>query len=736
MTPDLEIKLRQAVALHAEGRAREAGGLYAEILKSDPENPDALHLLGVTETQLGRAQVGLEWISRSLRVNPNQPAAMANMGNALLALRRPGEALRCYDAASSAWPGYVLASFGRGNALSALRRPADALASYDHALALVPDFPEALIGRGNALVKLNRFQEALFSFDRALECSPGAALAYLGRGIALLALEGPESAASSIDRAIELSPRLAQAFVAKGDLLTEQGRFDAAAAAYDHALELDPEIPAAWFGRGLAASLDSRFAEAAESFRRCATLDPNHAYALGAGLHAELQICDWRHYHESVAHICAAVERGAPIDFPFSFLAVCDSPALQRRCAERFSQLQHSDQRPLWAGEHYGHARLRIGYISGDFLEHPTSYLMAGVFEQHDRERFETIAISLRNDTSSPTARRVRAAFKQFIVPTARSDLELARLIRDLEIDIAVDLMGYTGEHRAAVFCHRPAPVQVNYLGYPGTLGSAHIDYIIADRFVISEAHRTGFSERIVHLPDCFQANDDRRAAAVAPSRAQAGLPPSGLVWCSFHSSYKLNPPLFDVWMRLLRATPGSVLWLVGGKPEVERNLRREAQGRELDPERLVFAPPLAYPQHLARLSLADVCLDTLPFNGGTTTSDALWAGVPVVTCSGQSFAARMSASLLRTLGTPELITESMQDYERLALELGRNPARLATVRDAICRQRAASPLFDTRRFTRHLEAAFVAMTARLDDSYRSPSATPAPPLEVSSIDP
>lgn len=736
MSPDLEIKLRQAVALHAQGRAREAAGLYAEILKAEPENPDALHLLGVTETQLGRAQVGLEWISKSLGINPNQPAAIANMGNALLALHRPVEALRCYEAASSAWPHYALASFGRGNALSALRRPADALASYDQALDVAPDFVEALVGRGNALVKLTRFEEALVSFDRALERAPGAASAHLGRGTALLALEEPESAATSIDRAIELSPQLAQAFVARGDLLTEQGRFETAMAAYDRALELEPGVPAAWFGRGLATSLEGRFAEAAESFRRSVSLDPDHPYALGAALHAELQICHWRHYPESVANICAAVERGAPVDFPFSFLAVCDSPSLQRRCAERFSRLQYSGQRPLWTGERYGHARLRIGYVSADFLEHPISYLMAGVFEQHDRERFETIAISLRDDTSSPTARRVRAALERFIVPTARSDLELARLIRELEIDIAVDLMGYTGEHRAAVFGHRPAPVQVNYLGYPGTLGSPHIDYIFADRFLIPESHRADFSERIVHLPDCFQANDDRRVAAATPGRAEAGLPPSGLIWCSFHSSYKLNPPIFDVWMRLLRATPGSVLWLVGGKSEVESNLRREARDRGLEAERLVFAPPLPYPQHLARLSLADVYLDTLPFNGGTTTSDALWAGVPAVTCSGRSFAARMSGSLLRALGIPELITESMQDYERLALELARNPARLATVRNAIARQRTASPLFDTRRFTRYLEAAFVAMAARVDDSFRLPPAASAPPLEVPSIDP
>ncbi|HMK87673.1 MAG TPA: tetratricopeptide repeat protein [Steroidobacteraceae bacterium] len=731
----LDIKLREAVALHAQGRAREAAALYAEILQSQPDNPDALHLFGVTETQLGRPQAGLEWISKSLGVNPNQPAAIANMGNSLLALRRPADALRCYEEASSAWPEYALAAFGRGNALAALRKPAEALASYDRALSLSPGLIEALVARGHALVKLSRFEEALSSFDGALERVPCAATAHLGRATALLALKSPGEALRAVDRAVELAPGLAQAFVTRGDILTEDGRLDEALAAYDRALELDTGLAAAWFGRGLAASLDARFATAAESFGRCATLDPDHAYARGACMHAQLQICEWRHYRESVAEICAAVERGAVVDFPFSFLAVCDSPSLQKRCAEQFSRLQYTGQRPLWRGEHYGHTRLRIGYISSDFLEHPTSFLMAGVFENHDRRRFEPIAISLREDTSSPTGRRVRAAFERFIVPAAGSDLALASLIRELEIDIAIDLMGCTGEHRAAVFCYRPAPIHVNYLGFPATSGSDYIDYILADRFLIPEIHRSDYSERIVHLPDCFQANDDRRIVGAAPSRAEAGLPAPGLVWCSFHSSYKLNPPLFDVWMRILRATRGSVLWLVGGKPEVERNLRREAAGRGVDPERLVFARPLPYAEHLARLSLADVCLDTLPFNGGTTTSDALWAGVPVVTCAGRSFAARMSGSLLRTLGAPELITESIADYERLSLELALDPARLAMIRGTIGRQRAASPIFDTRRFTRHLEAAYLAMAARVGEAPRSRDEGSAPPIEVPRID-
>jgi predicted O-linked N-acetylglucosamine transferase (SPINDLY family) len=281
-------------------------------------------------------------------------------------------------------------------------------------------------------------------------------------------------------------------------------------------------------------------------------------------------------------------------------------------------------------------------------------------------------------------------------------------------LDIAVDLMGYTGEHRAGLFAHRPAPIQVTYLGYPGTTGSPHLDYLIADEFLIPENRRRDYSESIAYLPECFQANDDRRVAATeAPAREQVHLPAAAFVFGSFHGTYKINPGLLDVWARLLRGVPGSVLWLLGGRAAIEDNLRREAAARGVGPERLVFAQPEPYPRHLARLPLADLCLDTYPFNGGATTSDALWAGVPVVTCSGSSYASRMSGSLLTALGSSNLAASSLEEYERLALQLAMDRGRLDGVRAALARQKSSSPLFDTDRFRGHLEAAFSAMVER-----------------------
>lgn len=708
-----ENTLQRAVEFHTRGDAAQAAALYAQVLRSQPEHPDALHLLGVCETQLGNPKAGLTSIAKSLAINPQQPVALANQGNSLLILQQPAEALPAYDRALAIAPTYWLAAYGRANALSALGRHSEALAGYDHARALAPQSVEILNARGRELLKLDRAEESLAAYDEALAAAPANAVAHLGRGTALLALKAHSEALGSIERAVELQPTLAEAHVQHGHALGEQSQTLAAVAAYDRALAISPALASAWFHRGVTQSLNAQYVEAAESLRRGLELDAALPYARGARLHAQLQVCDWSGYDGAVSDITAAQERGERADFPFSFLAVCDSPWLQREGARRFTALQPGGRRALWSGERYEHERIRVAYVSADFLNHPTSYLMAGLFERHDRRRFDIVGISLRSE-DSPMSRRVKAAFERTVETASRSDREIAVLLRELEIDIAVDLMGYTGEHRAGIFSHRPAPVQVNYLGFPGTTGSPHMDYLIADEYVIPEEWRSAYSESVVHLPECFQVNDDRRTASTpAPTRAQAGLPAVGFVWCAFHSTYKINPPLFDVWTRLLDAVPGSVLWLVGGNPTIEANLRREAQARGVAASRLVFATSLPYAEHLARLPLADLCLDTLPFNGGTTASDALWAGVPIVTCAGKSFAARMAGSLLQAVGMPELITRTLADYETLARQLAQSPERLTAVRSALAAARHSAPLFDTDRFRCHVEAAYLSMVER-----------------------
>lgn len=369
---------------------------------------------------------------------------------------------------------------------------------------------------------------------------------------------------------------------------------------------------------------------------------------------------------------------------------------------------------PLWAGEIYRHERIRVAYLSADFHEHATTHLMAGLFEHHDRERFEITAVSFGPDRQDAMRQRVAAACDRFLDVRGRRDAEVAGMLRALEIDIAVDLKGHTQGNRAGILAHRPAPVQINYLGMPATMGAGYIDYLIADPRVIPPAEFPHYAEQILYLPDSYQATDDTRAiAAHTPSRAELALPEDGFVFCCFNNSYKITPDLFALWMRLLGAIPGSVLWLLDDNPAATRNLCAAAQRHGIAPERLVFAPRIDAAAHLARHRRADLFLDTLPYNAHTTASDALWSGLPVLTCAGRTFAGRVAASLLHAVGLPELITRDHAGYAALALALARDPGRLAALRTRLAQQRTSSPLFGTDRFRRHLEAAYVTLRER-----------------------
>jgi predicted O-linked N-acetylglucosamine transferase (SPINDLY family) len=373
---------------------------------------------------------------------------------------------------------------------------------------------------------------------------------------------------------------------------------------------------------------------------------------------------------------------------------------------------------PVWRGEIYAHDRIRIGYFSADFCSHPVGQLAVGLFEAHDKSRFETIALSFGPDDGSDLRRRIKSAFEEFIDVRETSDAEVAALIRRCEIDIVIDLTGLTRYNRFGVLSRRVAPVQVNFLGYPGTMGAGCMDYIIADRTIIPEEHFRFYSEQVVWLPDTYQANDGKRHISERrPTRGECGLPESAFVFCCFNNTYKIAPTVFDIWMRLLAAKAGSVLWLIGGNPTAEANLRREAERRGIAPGQLIFAPKLPLADHLARSAYADLFLDTMPYNAHTTGSDALWAGVPLLTCLGSTFASRVAASLVRAVGLDELVTSSLQDYEALAVKLAHDPSLLRALRERLARNRRTHPLFDTARFARHIEGAYTTMWQRYQNS-------------------
>ena len=615
--------LQEGLALHRRGAVEQAAARYAEVLRADPANADALYYLALIACQHGRFEEGAELARKSLAGDPKQARSHVILGRALHAL------------------GFHV----------------DALSSFDRATALAPELAPAHANRADVLSKIGRNAEALDGYDRALALAPDSVADWMNRGVALIALNRHDEAVTSFDRGFALNPDFVQA----------------------------------------------------DDFRAPRLL-------------SKLRVCDWTDLAAETARLLAMVRAGKPLSLPFAIVAIPSSPAEQLHCASRYVQ-EEPAYPPLWQGESYAHDRIRVAYLSADFNEHPTAYLTAGLFEQHDKSRFEITALSFGPNDNSPPRRRLEAAFEHFIDVGSNTGQEIAALMRRAEIDIAVDLMGFTKDHRLGVLARRAAPIQVSYLGYPGTMGAPYMDYILADATVIPEDHDAFYAERVVRLPGTYQINDNRRAISQrTPTRGECGLPQNGFVFCCFNNPQKITPEIFAIWMRLLRATEGSVLWLITGNAKAAANLRAEAEKRGVAAERLIFAPKASVADHLARHRLADLCLDTLPYNAHTTASDALWAGLPVLTCLGETFAGRVAASLLKAIGLDELITRTLAEYEALALRLSRDTVYLASLKDRLIRNRDGSLLFDTQRATRHIETAYRSMAeiARRNEKPRS----------------
>jgi protein O-GlcNAc transferase len=539
---------------------------------------------------------------------------------------------------------------------------------------------DSLLQSANSLLQLGRRPEALTCYESYLKAHPESVEAWHNHGIALSQMQRFAEAVASFDKVLNLRPDSAQAWTSRGNALLEQKRYEDAVRDYDKALALDPE----------------------------------YGSVRGYRLLAKLWCCDWRDLESDIGGVLERQRAGARVIQPFGNLMISRNPADQLECARVWARGQ-GVQTPLWRGEHYAHDKIRVAYLSGDFCVHPVSILMAGVFEAHDKSRLETTAISFGHDDGSALRTRVMKSFDRFLDVRGRTDFEVATLLRNAQVDIAVDLMGLTGNSRPGILAFRPAPVQVNYLGFPGTTAAAHMDYVIADKIVIPPDEQRHYSEKVAYLPDAYMASDAKRRVSDRPSsRAEESLPEAGVVFACFNNSYKFTPEIFSVWMRLLKAVDGSVLWLSGPNESASRSLRSEAEARGVSADRLVFAPFLPdIDDHLARLALADLFLDTLPCNAHTTASDALFMGIPVVTTPGPTFAGRVAASLLSAIGLGELIAPSLSTYEARALELAQNSDSLRAVKAKLKANRATFPLFDTARFTRHLEQAFAAMRER-----------------------
>ena len=596
----------------------------------------------------------------------------------------------------------------------------DALASHELALIVMPVSPEMRL-------KVRRHHEARADANRSLAADPNNVAAWHSLGNALSGLRRHKAAIACYDKALALAPENRAIWRDRGAAI-HASKSKTANSEITEGPAPHPQDADAWAVRAGFFVAAERFGEAGAASDCALAINPQHLAAARIGIRSRLAACDWRKREADEHRIAEGLRAGLPIITPFNHRAISDSEA-QNLIAARVWANTIPRPKALWLGENYRHDRIRIAYLSAEFHDHPIPVLIAGVFEHHDRTRFETTAISLGPDNGSTMRRRIEAAFERFIDVRALRDAQIATMIREMEIDIAIDLNGQLGGTRPGILAHRPAPVQTSYLANCGTMGVPFIDYIIADQIVIPENQVCHYTEKVVYLPDSYLCNDSRRHVPRSmTARADVELPEAGFVFCCFNNNYKIAPQVFDLWMRLLKACPGSVLWLLADNPYAILNLRREAAARGVAPERLVFAPRVPRDDHLARHHLADLFLDTLPVNAHATASDALWAGLPLLTCMGNTFAGRVGASLLHAVGLPELVSSSMAEYEAIALALARDAETLARLRTKLTANRSTQPLFDTARTTRNLETAYTTMWDRSrrgeqPDSFSVPSA-------------
>ena len=701
-------------SLHQLKRYGDAVASCDKAIALKPDYVEAYNSRGVALKEMRRLEDALSSYDKAIALKRDFVSAYYNRGTTLLELKRFDDGLASYEQAIALNPDFADAHNNRGNALLELQRFSDALSSYDKAIVLKPNYAEAYNYRGIALKELRRLEDALASCDTAIALKPGYAEAHSDRGVVLRELRRLTDALESYDTAITLKPDYANAYNNRGIALKDLKRFDDALADYDRAIASKRDFVSAYYNRGNVLGELKRYEAALSSYDEAFALNPDFAYLRGYRLHARMMICDWRLWHEETTQLLAKLLAGEKVAPPFPMVGLPSSRGQQLDAARSWA-FDHPRSYELPAiVKRARRDKIRIGYFSADFHNHATGWLIAELIEKHDRSRFDVMAFSFGVDSNDETRKRLMAAFDSFFDVRNQSDKDVALLARRHEVDIAVDLKGYTQEARTNIFALGAGPIQVNFLGYPGTMGADYIDYLIADPTLIPVSHQKDYAEKIVYLPDCYQPNDTkRRIADRAFTRAEVGLPPEGFVFCCFNNNYKITPEVFDSWMGILRRVPGSVLWLLEGNPAAAANLRKEADNRGIGSGRLVFARRMGTSEHLARHRLADLFLDTLPCNAHTTASDALWVGLPVLTQLGETFAGRVAASLLNAIGLPELITSTREDYENLAVELATNRASLQQLRHKLAANRPTAPLFDIDRYTRHIEAAYSTMYER-----------------------
>jgi len=718
--PDVHLNLGNALA--ASGRAGEALASYEKVLAIQPDHATARFNLGNIYRSMGRLDDAVAAFQQVLAIAPDDADTHNNLGIVYGRQQRLDDAVACFRRALAIDPALVLAQNNLGNALSALGRMDEAVACFQAAMARDTAHPDAYINLGIVRAKEGMHEEAQSLYARALQRDPGSFEAHFNLGRLRFGLGDLGGAARHYREAATLAPERAFVHIDLGNVFRMAGDVDAAAACYGKAIDLEPGNPDARFYQGEARKLQGRLDEAMAHYRETLERDPDHVSALGALVHLRQHVCSWDGIEAQWQRVKGAIASGAGARLsPFSVLSMPTTAAEQLASARAWAR---DELAPAIAGRRAlgfdfaaprERSRPRIGYLSWGFHQHATAYLTAELFERHDRSRFEIFAYAYGPDDGSEVRARIRNACEHFSDVSQESYLDTARRIYGDGVDILVDLTGYTLGARPQILALHPAPIQVSWLGYPGTLGTEAVEHLFADPFVIPPGLEAGYAEHVVRLPHCYQITDCRREIADrAPDRETHGLPREGRVFCCFNQAYKILPETFQLWMRILRSVPGSVLWLAEANPWMAANLRGAANAAGVPGDRLVFAPRRPLPEYLAQYRCADIALDTFPYTSHTTASDALWMGCPLVARAGETFASRVSGSVLANAGVPELVAETPGEYERIVIELATSTDALEGVRRKLQAARGSAPLFDTPLFVRNLEAAYTALLGTL----------------------
>jgi len=705
-----EIKFQKAQEFYQRGMLEEASNIYLKLHQAFPKEILFINLLAQIYLQRNLIKEGIFWLNESLKVHPDQPLIYLNLATAFSEINLYDEALININKSIELSSDNPLAYFNQGGVYRSLDQLDNALNAYENALKINPDYADALNGIGRIYHIKKEYYQAIEYFDKAIRSQPNYAEYFYNKAMVLDELKEYTLATNNFYQALKYKPDYFWAYNDLGHTLQDLKRHDEALASYDRAIQLKPDYHEPYNGKGNALLDLKRYDEALASYDRAIQLKPDSDnYVYGSYLGTKSLMCDWDNINQGFDILLNKINNHEKVAMPFTLLSLIDDPEIHKKVAEIHIEAKYPSNNLLGQiKKHSSHQKIRLGYFSPDFKEHPVSYLTAELFEMHDQSQVELYAFSFSaNNQNDAMQQRIQKAFNHFIDVSKMSDQEVALLAREYEIDIAIDLAGFTKDSRTQIFAYRAAPTQISYIGYLGTMGAPYMDYLIAEEVIIPKESKQFYSENILYLPT-YQCNDTKKQISTKPfTKEELGLPQEGFIFCSFNNSYKFNASIFDSWMRILSAVKGSVLWLLADNQFAEINLKKEAMIRGADPKRLIFAKRLPRDEYLARFKVANLFLDTHPYNAGTTASDALWAGLPLVTFLGKSFASRMCGSILKSAHLSELVAESQEAYEALAIQLANNPEKLDFIKNKM-KHIKETPLFDIKQFTKNLEGEYL----------------------------